>query len=247
MAVNKKESDAVTYVTFLDYESHVPHMAADLKVFIKSYGDREVSPVISKQDNHVKLKSAWVSYHIPKQQFETTTYNAVKVPSVGCHMDREWGEWNADFIRLLSGVRSDLENDIVSFAVIRNIAAHVPDGYSLKSRLENIESEVSQDENEIYEVNVKSFLNMLRFMPVLQEKQRNIGFYMNETKRFGITLGEGGAGKKTLDLLFKENGEVYFSYMDMDEGISRISGSSYLTDYLSNSKKVRKIFNLFDY
>lgn len=174
------------------------------------------------------------------------TYFAERLPVYGCSLEQEWDEWNNEFISIISKIQDQLREELASFECIQNIASRIPNHYSLKSRLEHIRGEVDVDEEGEATANVKSFLCMLRFVPILQEKQRNIGFYVNESKRFGITLGE-GVGFKSLDLLFKEDGEVYFSYMERGDGISRVSGSSYLTEYLVNSKKVRKIFNLFDY
>lgn len=160
-----------------------------------------------------------------------------------------WDLWNQSFLQILSRNSSLLNKGLVSFSDLKTITDEVPKCYSVWSKLQRFESELLEDEAQIDDkVSIKSFLCMLRFLPVLEARQKDLSFYLNEkTKSFGFVLTKSARSKQRLDLRFRENGEILFSFIDGIEGFSRISGTSYLTDYLSNSSKIRKIINLFDY
>ncbi|VXC65840.1 hypothetical protein PSEUDO8Z_160053 [Pseudomonas sp. 8Z] len=176
---------------------------------------------------------------------KVTYYEAEKIPAP-CDEDEErWKEWNRILLGLISRLEENLGRSKQSFADISKVANEVPDFYKIKMRLKNIQNEVSlPDDAAEASPSLKSFFCMIRFMPILEENSKDLGFYLSGENRFGVTIHK---KKKTLDVLFKEDGEMYFSYADSEEGVSRISGTSFLTNYLSNSKKIRKIFNIMDY
>lgn len=118
----------------------------------------------------------------------------------------------------------------------------------MRSRLKNLELEV--DAGSGAPVSVKSLFCMLRFLPILEEKSDELSFDLDdETGRFSVSLvAQVRDGvNKTLDLVFNDDGEILFTFIEGGQGFSRISGSSYLTDYLINSSKFRKLINIFDY
>lgn len=160
-----------------------------------------------------------------------------------------WDSWNNYFLQILNKNSCLLKKDMVVFSELKKITADVPKCYSVWSKLDQIESELFDDDQAATdEVSVKSFICMLRFLPVLEARQKDLSFYLNEkTKIFGFVITKSARSKQRLDMRFRGNGEILFSFIDGLEGFSRISGTSYLTDYLSNSSKIRKIINLFDY
>lgn len=160
-----------------------------------------------------------------------------------------WDSWALVLVDIIGKSSEMLAKDIVALDSLQQIADAVPDTYgAFKARLANIDDELSCSDEEKPLVSFKSFVSFLRFVPAFQEKIDDIGFYLNaDTKRLGLTLSRRDSENKTLDILFKEDGEIFFSYMEESDGFSRISGSSYLTEYLSNSCKIKKILNIFDY
>lgn len=194
---------------------------------------------------------SYSSYEVVYEDVVTEYYviEAKKASPILRDESAEWDDWAKSLVSIISAFADHLTADVVDVSVVRQVFDHIPQSYSaVKDKILNIEGEVFCDYDSSTQVSFKSFVSMLRFVPALEDKIPNIGFYVNEqSKRFGLTLTKKDRENKTLDLLFKEDGEIFFSYMDEGEGYSRISGSSYLTEYLSNSCKIRKILNIFDY
>lgn len=160
-----------------------------------------------------------------------------------------WDSWNGVFISILHNNQYLFGRSEVLLSEIKKIAAEIPRTYAVWSKINQIEDELFDDEDLANcHVNVKSFFSMIRFLPAIEDKSKELSFYFNEDSRsFGFVLAKSAHAKQRLDLRFKDNGEILFSFIDGAEGFSRISGTSYLTDYLSNSSKIRKIINLFDH
>ncbi|WP_122408128.1 hypothetical protein [Pseudomonas viridiflava] len=164
------------------------------------------------------------------------------------HVQAMWEEWNLTFISLIRDQADWLVLDKVPLCRLSEILNSVPCSQPMSSRFKNMWYELGEEDGQ--EVSPRSLFCMLRFLPALEQKESQIGFFLDEeTGRFGVNLSErlDGNNKKTLDLVFNENGEVYFTFIEGGDGYSRISGSSYLTDYLVNSSKFRKLINIFDY
>jgi hypothetical protein len=160
-----------------------------------------------------------------------------------------WDSWNKVFLSILHRYSSILSHTDAPLSDVKKIASEIPRTYSVWSKINQIESELFDEEDSLScHVNVKSFVSMIRFLPVLDDRYKELSFYFNETSNsFGFVLAKNSNSKQRLDLRFKDNGEILFSFVDGSEGFSRISGTSFLTDYLSNSSKIKKIINLFDY
>ncbi|WP_162996121.1 hypothetical protein [Pseudomonas putida] len=162
--------------------------------------------------------------------------------------DKVWSEWNELVVKLIHKYSVLFESTSHCSASLKNLFSEIPKAYSLRSRLLDIENEVGEEPDLV--LNSRSVLCMLRFLPILEEKASSLDFFVDEDSgRLGVSLAEALSvnSKKTLDLQFSENGEISYSFMEGGEGYSRISGTSYLTDYLVNSYKFRKIINIFDY
>lgn len=159
-----------------------------------------------------------------------------------------WGEWNKIVVGLIQKYSGLFENRSYCSSALRSMFSEIPRYYSLRERLLDIDNELGEDADA--GLNLRSVVCMLRFLPILEEKSDFLDFFVDEgSGRLGVSLVESisESSKKTLDLQFNENGEISYSFMEGGEGFSRISGTSYLTDYLVNSYKFRKIINIFDY
>lgn len=159
-----------------------------------------------------------------------------------------WSEWNQILLMIIHRHSDFFACQVHSISSIERILDEIPGGYSIRSRLKNLGAEVGVERTA--PVSVKSLFSMLRFLPILEEKSDDLIFDLDdETGRFCVSLAAQIAydSKKTLDLVFTDDGEVLFTFIEGGQGFSRISGSSYLTDYLVNSSKFRKLINIFDY
>lgn len=165
------------------------------------------------------------------------------------HTDEHaWGGWNQILLMLIQRHSELFTCQMHSVSSIKHILDEIPVGYSIRSRLKNLEMEIDAGCND--SVSVKSLFCMLRFLPILEEKSDELSFDLeDETGRFCVSIAAqiGGGAQKTLDLVFSDDGEILFTFIEGGQGFSRISGSSYLTDYLINSNKFRKLINIFDY
>lgn len=197
-----------------------------------------------------KSKELMANYEQPSIKGADCYYTVIECKKKSAADSREaWESWNNVFISILQRNKELLSHTDVLFAEVKKIASEIPRTYSVWSKINQIENELFDDEDlALCQVNLKSFISMIRFLPVIEDKCKDLSFYFNESsKSFGFILSKNTQSKQRLDLRFKENGEILFSFVDGVEGFSRISGSSYLTDYLSNSSKIKKIINLFDY
>lgn len=159
-----------------------------------------------------------------------------------------WDEWNQTFISLIRDYGEWLGLEKVPLSGLSRVLDEIPCSFTLHTRFKNMWYELGEDEDQ--SVSPKSLMCMLRFLPALEQKESQIGFFLDEeTGRLGINISQrlNDEHRKTLDLVFNESGEVYFTFIEGGEGYSRISGSSYLTDYLVNSSKIHKLINIFDY
>lgn len=160
-----------------------------------------------------------------------------------------WGGWNQTMLMLIQRYSNFFACQMHSISSVKRIFDEIPEGYKILSRLKNLEVEVGVSEC-VASVNIKSLFSMLRFLPILEEKSNELSIDIDdETGRFCVSFAAqiGGGAKKTLDLVFTDEGEILFTYIEGGQGFSRISGSSYLTEYLVNSSKFRKLINIFDY
>lgn len=161
---------------------------------------------------------------------------------------RLWDDWNLAFIPLIRAYSDLLGSEKLPLSGLSQVLNDIPCTYAMRTRFQNMWYELGDEEGQT--VNPKSLFCMLRFLPALELKQSELGFFLDEdTGRLGVNISQDVANehRKTLDLVFNENGEVHFTFIEGGEGYSRISGSSYLTDYLVNSSKFRKLINIFDY
>ncbi|MBC2680726.1 hypothetical protein [Pseudomonas baltica] len=176
------------------------------------------------------------------------TIESYKRPSSTCESGI-WDSWNKLMLDMLQKHAGLFESRVYRASDLRDLFDDIPSNYVLRSRLHLIECELESDDDAA-PINVKSLFCMLRFLPLLEEKHHELAFYLDDDSgQLGVSLVghlKGGA-KKTLDLVFKDDGEIFFTFMEGGEGFSRISGNSYLTDYLVNSYKFRKLINIFDY
>lgn len=222
-------------------------------IFDSSFLDRASRPfgsieVVTKSDIEVTQKPR---FGLRARDVVITSYytiDSIKQPSSPAD-DYIWSGWNQIMLMLIQRNTKFFAQQMHSISAVKCIFEEIPENYTLLSRLKNLEAElgISRYANSL---NVKSLFSLLRFLPILEEKSTDLSLDVDdETGRFCVSfaaqVGEGA--KKTLDLVFTDDGEILFTYIEGGQGYSRISGSSYLTDYLVNSNKFRKLMNIFDY
>lgn len=178
------------------------------------------------------------------------TIDAVKESGDSAEKSK-WILWNSQLLELLSEYGKCLGDEPVYLSSLRDVFKKIPSHYCISSRFQNLESELGGRDVD-FKVSAKSLFCMLRFLPLIEEKNREVYFNLDdETGWFGISFSRyiqnSEEDRKTLDVIFKDDGEIYFTFIEGGQGFSRISGSSFLTEYLVNSPKFRKILNIFDY
>lgn len=184
--------------------------------------------------------------------FGSTTYTTIEAVKESSDFSRdEWASWNSKLLDLIKIHKSLLVDENVCFSEITGLLQSISGGDHISSRFKSLETELCGGDADL-KISAKSLFCMLRFLPFIDERGDNLYFSLDdETGWFGISLSENLHGfhgqRKTLDVIFKDDGEIYFTFIEGGQGFSRISGSSYLTDYLVNSPKFRKILNIFDY
>lgn len=159
-----------------------------------------------------------------------------------------WDVWNRLVLELVQRYSDLLRVNLKPVSFFKDVFQDIPDRYAIRSRLLDLEYELGEEDQAC--VSARSIFCMLRYLPVLDEKSDVLGFYLDDdTGHIGVSMVQylDADKKKTLDLVFKDDGEIFYSFIEGGQGFSRISGTSYLTDYLVNSYKFRKLINIFDY
>lgn len=197
-----------------------------------SYEHSVITDVVGK---HVESLS---SYHVIESRKCSTAVD-----------DHSWGVWNDLMVGIVDKYSGLLGDSCVSSANFFTLIAEIPSRYTIKTKLDLLGEFFEDCDEENLGISPKSLLSVIRYIPIFEERREVCDFYVDDnTGRIGVSMSQeiGAGARKTLDLIFSENGEILFSFMEGGEGYSRISGSSYLTSYLVNSYKIRKIFSIFD-
>lgn len=152
-----------------------------------------------------------------------------------------WDSWNKIFIKLIEEEK-DLDGSISiqhCLSVLDNTTIDI--AFDKKKLTYSLEQDL-----DILDINKRSFLVMMRFLPAFyqtsQESKKNVHLYIDSNSMMGVKVFE--SNDVSLDLLFKSDGEILFTFLDSSDGLTRVSGSSFLTNYLSNSRKINKLFKL---
>lgn len=210
----------------------------DISVPASKYSSIPVMPSVQSQE--------WRELQVNRHRFSVFVENKRIVRTL--EDDAVWLEWNGLIVGLLRKYGALLDGASHLSSSLKVMFGEIPEAYSIRERLLDIENELGEEG--AVGLNVRSVFCMLRFLPILEEKCSCLDFFVDEDSgRLGVSLVEkiSEDSKKTLDLQFNESGEISFSFMEGGEGFSRVSGTSFLTEYLVNSYKFRKLINIFDY
>lgn len=147
-------------------------------------------------------------------------------------------DYNEDLESLLSIILEAIEKGKDQYSsLMKGIDSLKKDCYEgIKEELQNVAW--------VNGINIESILQALKYFYELDKLPSTPTFhYDTDTNLFKFIFSK---DKERLELAFSDNGFIYYLYDLYDEYHTHIEGSAYLSDKISHTKRIHKIFSLME-